>query len=294
MRRLSAFVLLSGLVPAGAFAQAPADTSRLAAPVIAGAQIKVDATALRQARYNYDLALTRDGVMEPAGSQSITFTDATYAGVKSWLIVESRFGAGVPGLDSVVASRDQLTALHWGTSTGLARLAAEFTRDTIYGATSSPLGKRSLIGAAPRGVIASEGMLDGLLQVAPIDRDWSSDATLLVADLTSTRLLPARLEVEREETVTVPAGTFPSWVVSLRTDNAEKRFWVSKETRTVVKSSQPLPQLGGVVLDRVLTRVDDLALIPPPAVPLPNDPGAEAGRKGAPPAPAAAAPPRSN
>jgi hypothetical protein len=251
----------------------------------------VDATALRQARYNYDLALTRDGVTEPAGSQSITFAEATYAGAPSWLILESRSGGGIPALDSIVASRDQLAALHWGTSTGLARLAAEFTRDTIYGATSSPLGKRSLIAAAPRGVIASEGMLDGLLQLAPIENGWSSDATLLVADLTSARMVPARLVVEREETVTVPAGTFPSWVVSLRTDNAEKRFWVSRETQMVVKSSQPLPQLNGVVLDRVLTRVDDLVLIPPPAVPLPGEPAVHP--RTAPPAPAGPAP-RSN
>jgi hypothetical protein len=78
--------------------------------------------------------------------------------------------------------------------------------------------------------------------------------------------------VEREEDVTVPAGTFPSWVVSLRTGNGDKWLWVSKEQRIVVKSSQTLAQLDGAVLDRVLTRVDDLTLLPvPPAVPLPND-----------------------
>src|SRR3712207_2939566 len=117
MRRLCAFVLLAAVLPAGAFGQKPADTSA-AAPGIPATQIQVDATALRQARYNYDLSLTRDGVTEAAGSQSITFSDATYAGAPSWLIVESRFAGGIAGLDSVVASRDQLTALHWGTSTG--------------------------------------------------------------------------------------------------------------------------------------------------------------------------------
>jgi hypothetical protein len=40
----------------------------------------------------------------------------------------------------------------------------------------------------------------------------------------------------------------------------------------VVKSSQTLPQLNGAVLERVLTRVDDLTVIPAPAVPLPGAP----------------------
>jgi hypothetical protein len=257
LARLARRAIVAALLPASALAgQAPA----------------VDATLLRPARYNYDVAVTRDGFTQPLGSQTISFADATYAGAPSWLILEARDGGGVSGLDSVLASRDRLTPLHWGASIGQAKLAAEFTRDTLYGATSSPLGRRSLVGPVPRGVIASEGMLDGLLQVAPIDYGWTADATLLVADLTGTRLVAARLMVEREEDVTVPAGTFPSWVVSLRTGNGDKWLWVSKEHRIVVKSSQTLSQLNGAVLDRVLTRVDDLTLIPrPPAVPLPGD-----------------------
>jgi hypothetical protein len=265
MPKLARFAAFALLVPAGATAaQQAADVS--------SPQLRVDATALRPARYSYDLSVTRDGLTEPLGTQTIAYADATYAGTPSWLILEARSGAGISGLDSLVASRDALAPLHWGASTGLARLAAEFTRDTLYGATSSPLGKRSLVAPAPRGVIASEGMLDGLMQLAPIGDRWSADATLLVADLTGTRLVAARLTVEREEEVTVPAGTFPSWVVSLRTDSAEKWLWVSKDERMVVKSSQTLPQFNGAILERVLTRVDDLRVVPAPAVPLPGNP----------------------
>jgi hypothetical protein len=251
----------------------------LPASALTGQTPTVDATTLRPARYSYEVAVTRDGLSQPLGVQTISFADATYAGAPSWLILEARDGGGIAALDSVLASRDRFTPLHWGASIGQARLAAEFTRDTLYGATSSPLGRRSLVGPAPRGVIASEGMLDGVLQLAPVDNGWTADAMLLVADLTGTRLVVARLVVEREEEVTVPAGTFPSWVVSLRTGNAEKWLWVSKEHRIVVKSSQTLSQLNGAVLDRVLTRVDDLTLIPRPAVPLPGDPPAETARR---------------
>jgi hypothetical protein len=257
MQRLARLSLLAALLPGSA---------------LRGQTPTVDATALRQARYAYDVAITRDGLTQSLGSQTISFADATYAGAASWLILEARDGGGITGLDSVLASRDRLTPLHWGASIGQAKLAAEFTRDTLYGATSSPLGRRSLVGPAPRGVIASEGMLDGLLQLAPIEYGWTADATLLVADLTGARLVAARLMVEREEDVTVPAGTFPSWVVALKTGNGDKWLWVSKEHRIVVKASQTLSQLNGAVLDRVLARVDDLTLIPrPPAVPLPND-----------------------
>jgi hypothetical protein len=235
----------------------------------AASGLRVDASNLRAARYVYELSLSSDGVAQPVGWQAISYTGATYAGAPSWLVLESRMGGGIPGLDSLLASRDALAPLHWGASIGLARLAAEFTRDTVYGATSSPLGKRSLVGPAPRGVIASEGMLDGLLQLAPLDYGWAADATLLVADVSGTRLLAAHLTAEREEEVTVPAGTFAAWVVSLRTGQGEKRIWVSKEPRLVVKSAQTLPQLNGAVLERALTRVDNLDLLPPPAVPLP-------------------------
>jgi hypothetical protein len=262
MPRLAGLVILAALLRAAALtAQTPT----------------VDATTLRPARYSYEVAVTRDGLTQPLGLQTISFADAIYAGAPSWLILEARDGGGIAGLDSVLASRDRLTPLHWGASIGQARLAAEFTRDTLYGATSSPLGRRSLVGPAPRHVIASEGMLDGFLQLSPIDNGWTADATLLVADLTGTRLVAARLMVEREEEITVPAGTFPSWVVSLRTGNGDKWVWVSKEHHFVVKSSQTLSQLNGAVVDRVLTRVDDLTLMPkPPAVPLPGDPPADA------------------
>lgn len=264
MLKLSRFAVVALLVPPGA--AAAQESAAAVSP-----HLRVDATVLRPARYSYELSVTRDGLTEPLGTQTIAYTDATYAGSPSWLILEARSGSGISGLDSVVASRDGLAALHWGASTGLARLAAEFTRDTLYGATSSPLGKQSLVAPAPRGVIASEGMLDGLLQLAPIDHEWTADATLLVADLTGTRLVAARLTVERDEEVTVPAGTFASWVVSLRTGNGEKWLWVSKDERIVVKSSQVLAQLNGAVLERVLTRVDDLTVLPAPAVPLPTD-----------------------
>ena len=265
MPRLTRFAVLCALMPAvTAAGQAPADPQ--------SSRLQVDATALRPARYSYDLSVTRDGSAQELGSQTITFADASYAGVPGWLILEARSGVGISGLDSLVASRDALDPLHWGASTGLARLAAEFARDSVYGATSSPLGRRSLVGPAPRGVIAGEGMLDGLMQLAPIDNGWTADATLLVADLTGTRLVAARMAVEREEEVTVPAGTFTSWVVSVRTGNGTKFLWVSKDDRMVVKTSQTLTQLDGAVLDRVLRRVDDLRLLPvPPAVPLPGD-----------------------
>jgi hypothetical protein len=264
LRLARATALLLALALPARLAQAQGDSL--------GGPLKVDASRLRPTRHVYELSMSRDGATQPLGWQTISLSDATYAGAPSWLILESRMGGGIPGLDSLVVSRDALAPLHWGASTGLAKLAAEFTGDTLYGATSSPLGKRSLVAPAPRGVIASEGMLDNLLQLAPLDYGWAAEATLLVADVAGTRLVAAHLTAEREEEVTVPAGTFASWVVSLRTGQGEKRIWVSKEPRLIVKSVQTLPQLTGAVLERVLARVDDPGVLPvPPAVPLPGN-----------------------
>ena len=261
MPRLSRLSLLAALTPTALGGQMPA----------------VDAADLRPARYVYEMTLTRDGLVQPLGGQSVTFVAVTYAGAPAWLILEGRDGGGIGALDSLIVSRDRFVPLRWGAAIGQSRMAAAFTRDSVYGAAASPLGRRSLVGPAPAGVIASEGMLDGIMRLARLDEGWTADVMLLVADLTGTRLIPAKVLVEREEEIDVPAGTFASWVVSVRTENGEKLLWVSKDQRIVVKSSQMLAQLHGAVLDRVLLRVDDIRLIPTPAVPLPGDRAVAAG-----------------
>jgi hypothetical protein len=54
------------------------------------------------------------------------------------------------------------------------------------------------------------------------------------------RVIPIDLRVTGSERVTVPAGSFESWVVSVRFRDQEARVYVSRDRGWVVKISMPM------------------------------------------------------
>eukprot|EP00456_Euglypha_rotunda_P059717 TRINITY_DN49933_c0_g1_i5.p1 TRINITY_DN49933_c0_g1~~TRINITY_DN49933_c0_g1_i5.p1 ORF type:complete len:137 (-),score=23.60 TRINITY_DN49933_c0_g1_i5:89-499(-) len=67
-------------------------------------------------------------------------------------------------------------------------------------------------------------------------------------DIMRQRVKKMQLEVVREESVTVPAGTFTAWVVAVSpADGANEKmtFWIDTKTRKYVKSSAVMAQMGG-------------------------------------------------
>ena len=67
-------------------------------------------------------------------------------------------------------------------------------------------------------------------------------------------LVPAMLSVTGEDHVTTTAGSYDCWVVSLATDAGQTQYWVAKTDRIVVKTSQLVPESGGL-LQYTLTRI---------------------------------------
>ena len=71
----------------------------------------------------------------------------------------------------------------------------------------------------------------------------------------STRVLPGEFEVVGQEKLTVPAGSFDCWIVSLTTDVSQVTYWVDKRDGFVVKTSQAALQYNGGLFTYTLSRI---------------------------------------
>ena len=104
--------------------------------------------------------------------------------------------------------------------------------------------------------------VDAVLASLPLANGWRDSASVLVVDAGGAATAPATLAVEGEERVTVPAGDFDCWIVSLETERGSERVWVTKQGQIVVRAEQVLPDLAGAVITRVLVQSDTPALMP--------------------------------
>ena len=225
-----------------------------AGPVGASAVVPVavrpDTTAQPDTITRPDSGVRFLGVMEHALSES------THAGLSSWLFTMQGTRAGVAVAESLWVDRADLHAQHWASVVGPSRLSAEFARDTLYAAVTTPAGRRSIVAGVRSDVLVNEAMSDAALGVLPIGSGYADSLQVLVVDIGACASAPARLTMEGEERVIVPAGAFDAIVVALEAERGGARYWIDKATRIVLRSEQTLPELGGAVLRRELLRVN--------------------------------------
>ncbi|PYP68352.1 MAG: hypothetical protein DMD26_02235 [Gemmatimonadetes bacterium] len=225
-------------------------------------RLALDPTHIQAATFTYRVALTRDTVTSPIGDQRFVVTLLDYAGTPALMLARDGMEGVSATSDSLIVRRSDLRALHWTVVHGLARVAAEFTADSIFGAMSSPLGKQNVVMANPPDVLVNAMDVDAVLASLPLANGWRDSASVLVVDAGGAASAPATLAVEGEERVTVPAGDFDCWIVSLETERGSERVWVTKQGQIVVRAEQVLPDLAGAVITRVLVQSDTPALMP--------------------------------
>jgi hypothetical protein len=111
------------------------------------------------------------------------------------------------------------------------------------------------------GVMGMAG-IRALLQAAPLDSTWQANVRVLGTDTTGKKVVNFRvvMKVTGEEKITVPAGTFDTWRVTLGNRLPQFTYWVSKRGRWVVKETtvdaNGFPLRGGPI--RELVRQDSL------------------------------------
>jgi hypothetical protein len=204
---------------------------------------------LRPGAFVYQLSLHRDTTTMAMGVRTVTVTEAMLGGVASWLIAESRTGTAVQTSDSLYLRRADLTPERWSATIGRAQLAVSFTPDSMFAAVQDYQGRRSLSAAVPPGALISSGMIDRLIEMLPLAPGYRVAATVVQIESGAPRAVPATISVEGEESVALSDATVPCWIVVLRGETAEKRFWVTKDAARVVKSEQWTR--GGVLTELV-------------------------------------------
>ena len=249
---------------ATAWSQASPTTMSTHADSVPRHHLSLDGGRLRPVQLTYRTAIRRDSVESFVGVSHVQVAETTYAGMPAWLLTRLGPQGTTTATDSLVVARADLRPLHWTATLGVARLAAEFTPDTIFAAMSSPLGRQSIVVGNRGDLLVSTGAMDAALAVMPLSVGWRDSASVLVIDGGGAAIAPAYLIVESEEHLTAPAGEFDCWIVSVETERATERIWVSKLDQTVVRSEQILPQLASAVLERVLVQAD--TSLPPAAI----------------------------
>lgn len=197
-----------------------------------------NATLLRPGTLVYQLFTLRDTVRTPQGIRTVVVSESTVGGVPGWLVAESRTGTAVETSDSLYVTRVDLAPERWVAAAGRSRLAVSFTRDSMYGALQTYQGRSSFAAEVPSGALLTAGMIERLLELAPLGAGYRAAASLVQLDLGSPRVVPAQLAVLRDESVTLPDRIVDCWVVALRAGGSEERFWVSKDAPRVIKTEQ--------------------------------------------------------
>lgn len=218
--------------------------------------LRVDGTRLLSGTFTYQTVLERDVNSTALGTRTVSSTRATYNNTPVWLLLESRSGDAIPGIDSLFAQLADLRPIHWGSTIGRARLSAEFRGDSAYGGTTAPAGRHSLVTGMPPGTIVSGPMLEAVLRLLPLQPAWEDSAAMLSVAVNGATVLPARISVIGEDQVRVPAGQFDCWVVSVRAGEASRGlYWVTKRDPIIVRSTLDVPGMGGAQYVSSLTNL---------------------------------------
>jgi hypothetical protein len=234
--------------------------SALAAQGEMAPRIRPDGGSLVPVVLTYLATLEQGKESRSLGERTVQLARSTYAGLSAWEIVETRGAGASAAVDSLIVDYLTLAPFHWGvtqpmpgTSGGAsppaARIAAEFRADTMIGVMSSPAGRRSLIAALQPGAYVNAAHFEVALRGLPIGApNWKDSTWLMVSGLGRATSIPAAMQVTGEESLLTTAGTFDCWVVTLSTDAAATRYWVSKADRIVVQSTQFVPETGAILM----------------------------------------------
>ena len=251
----SALLVMMALIAQEAIAQTTPPAAA-AHPDSATHRLAIDASRVQPGQYLYQLSLTRDSTSTPLGDQRFVISTLDYAGTPALLFARNGIQGVAVASDSLIVRRDDLRPLHWIATHGLARVAVEFTPDSVFGAMTSPLGKQNVVLPNRADLLVNMMAVDAVVSSLPLSATWRDSASLLVIDAGGSAVTQATLAVEGEEHVTLPSGEFDCWIVSVETERGSERLWVSKQGQIVVRSEQPLPELGATLVRTLSSRVE--------------------------------------
>lgn len=245
---IRAALLVGALAPALASAQG---TPSSAAPKVAVSAVKVDGRQLRAGTWNYRSTATSNGQTRTI-DRVLTVSPATVNGTNAWLVVDSQGGAPLQMYDSLYLTRDAMMPIRHRLHAGPNSVALEFGRDSAKGTMTLPQGSGPVAASYTPGTMVTGTMLEMYLRLLPLAPGYKGSLTIGALSPMGTQLAPVNVAVVGEETATVPAGTFPTYVVTLTGQGSEQKVWVNKATKEVVKINAAFAQMPGAKIETVL------------------------------------------
>jgi hypothetical protein len=230
----------------------------IALPALAGAQPapplpSLDGSTLQPGRWSYVATMERDGASIELARRTLSVTAADYAGTPAWLIVDETNARGQVMPDSIIVRRRDLAPLARAARMGPVRLAVVVAGDSLTGTMTAPGGEGVPIALElARPTMLGDAMMEEALTLLPLRAGWTGTVHELTPSPFGAALTPVTLTVVGEESVTVPAGTIPCWVVTAASGGVEQRLSVAKEGGRLVRRSSSPPQAPDVHYETVL------------------------------------------
>jgi hypothetical protein len=207
--------------------------------------LALDVTRMRPFARSYDMVVHVGDSVHVIGQRDVSLSESAYAGQPAWLLIETRTGI-VPSIDSLFLAPD-IRPIHWSSELGKSRFGAEFSGDSIFGATVTPSARRSLILGSRPDMLVSTAMIETIAGLLPLTADWSDSAVVLAVDAGDAIVVPAELAITGSETSAT--DTSGVWILAVRTDRGQLQLWIEKSTLQVVRVEQPLPAHVGTRLE---------------------------------------------
>jgi hypothetical protein len=242
------------LAPVALCGQTPPSKSQTAPPTPAARAAPPIATTgpVRAGRWKYTTTVTQGDKSQSLGTRTLSVTAVTYKGTAAWLILETRDAGAMQAADSLYVTRAALVPLRRSYQMGPARVVNEFTNDSILGSVVLPQGSMPIAMAMRPGVMVNGNMLEVALQGASLRRGWTGSAEMLIVGPEGAATVPVELQVVGEESVTVPAGTYQTWLTVVKGEQVDQRLWIGKDGNEIVKVAISVPQMPGTVAETAL------------------------------------------
>ena len=245
-----AVLLVPGALAAqGATATTPRSAS--AAPPPAPTVIHVDGRQLRPGTWSYAITATGNGKTKTS-TRDLTITPTTVNGAAAWLVADGRGEGEMRVADSLYLTRNDLQPLRHLLRMGPVTLLLNYSKDSVTGSATLPQGSARIAAENRKGAMASGTMFEIYLRMMPLKTGWKGNMEMSAVGPRGNVLIPVTIAVSGEETVTVPAGTFPCYVITIKGQGTEQKAWVSKNTRDIVKVAALFTQPAGASLETVL------------------------------------------
>jgi hypothetical protein len=240
--RRAALFAAGFVAPAALAAQDPA-------PTVTFDQV---AGSLKPGTWTWSATLNTNGQAQDFGSRTVTLQKSK-AG-DSWMLLDAQANATVSMSDTLVLSAADLGPMRrsfkMDSPMGSASLALSYTADSVTGALQAPGQNQTIAAKNPKGTLSNDGLLLLALGRLPLAAGWTGQVNML--NPANGGLVPLTLKVTGNEKVSVPAGSFDTWVVDAQGGPGPVTFYVSKDG-PVVRVVQSVPQMGGRV-ESVLTK----------------------------------------